>query len=269
MKVFAFSDLHGDKILFNKMKEYMDNCGDEYTCFVIGDVCDRGEDGYELMKTILNLADEGNFIYLMGNHEDMFVSSCLEYINECQQEGYSPFEMAKAINFDISMMPCGESVYAYIQNGGTPTITAWMKDGCPFNILGKLRQLSVAEVLQLIKPDGTEITYDICHSGCNSFEFDHCDNNIFRLLWNREHFLSGCKYRKKQDNHILLHGHTPVQYLRKYLTYEDLINVNKKRVMPIKYAHNTKIDLDVGTYDTKVIFLYDIGEDTFIPFYNL
>lgn len=269
MKVFAFSDLHGDKILFNKMKEYMDNCDDEYTCFVIGDVCDRGEDGYELMKTILTLADEGNFIYLMGNHEDMFVSSCLEYMNECREEGYSPYEMAKAVNFDITMIPCGENTVAYIQNGGIPTITAWMHDGCPMDILVKLRQLSIAEVLQIIKPDGTEVTYDICHSGCNSFEFDHCNDNIFRLLWNREHFLSGCKYRKKQDNHILLHGHTPVQHLKKYLTYEDLINVNKKRVMPIKYAYNTKIDLDVGTYNTKVIFLYDIGEDTFIPFYNL
>ena len=46
MRLFIFSDLHGNKTLFNKMKEYMDNCGDEYFCYCLGDVCDRGPDGY-------------------------------------------------------------------------------------------------------------------------------------------------------------------------------------------------------------------------------
>lgn len=257
MKLFMFSDLHGNKTLFNKMKEYMDNCGDEYFCYCLGDVCDRGPDGYELMKFILSL---DNFEYLMGNHEDMFLNTCCDYLAFCQEEHINPYEYAKSMNFDSFNVFYDESSIMYFQNGGQPTFEAWLRDGCPRDILHKISDLPYAATVQVINGD-KEITYEMCHSGCRADDYDSY-NFLNEYIWNRSHFLTGDQWRS-DTNHILVHGHTPIQHLRKY------VKVPMKKIAPMRYANGTKIDLDVATYNTNVAYLFCVNNDTFIPFYDL
>ena len=257
MKLFIFSDLHGNKTLFNKMKEYMDNCGDEYFCYCLGDVCDRGPDGYELMKTILSL---DNFEYLMGNHEDMFINTCSNYLAFCREEYINPYEYAKNMGFDPVSVFYDENSIPYFQNGGQPTFEAWLRDGCPKDILHKIADLPYAATVNVINGD-KEITYELCHSGCHSDDYD-CGKFIDEYIWNRTHFITDDKWRN-DPNSILVHGHTPIQIISKY------VKVPLKRVAPIRYANNTKIDLDVATYNTNIIYLFDVNNDTFIPFYDL
>ena len=102
----------------------------------------------------------------------------------------------------------------------------------------------------------TRISHRNCTNSTIIFAF------IDEYIWNRTHFITDDKWRN-DPNSILVHGHTPIQIISKY------VKVPLKRVAPIRYANNTKIDLDVATYDTNIIYLFDVNNDTFIPFYDL
>ena len=53
MSVYAFSDLHGNGILWDKIKSFL---GEDDKAYFLGDACDRGPDGWRILKEIL--ADE-------------------------------------------------------------------------------------------------------------------------------------------------------------------------------------------------------------------
>ena len=69
MATYAISDLHGRMDLFRQVKEFLQP---EDVVYVLGDCGDRGPAGWELIKTIY---EDPQFIYLMGNHEDMLVDA--------------------------------------------------------------------------------------------------------------------------------------------------------------------------------------------------
>ena len=76
MSTWAFSDIHGNRKLFDAIKNFIK---EDDTIYFLGDACDRGPDGWEIIKEIL--ADE-RFIYLKGNHEDMLVKAFFEQMKE-------------------------------------------------------------------------------------------------------------------------------------------------------------------------------------------
>ena len=69
MATYAISDLHGRMDLFRQVKEFLQP---EDVVYVLGDCGDRGPAGWELIKTVY---EDPQFIYLMGNHEDMLVNA--------------------------------------------------------------------------------------------------------------------------------------------------------------------------------------------------
>ena len=69
MATYAISDLHGRMDLFRQVKEFLQP---EDVVYVLGDCGDRGPAGWELIKTVY---EDPQFIYLMGNHEDMLVDA--------------------------------------------------------------------------------------------------------------------------------------------------------------------------------------------------
>ena len=68
---FVMSDIHGEGIRFWKMLDTIGFSADD-TLFVLGDVIDRGADGVELLRYVL---DRPNIHMLMGNHEQMCVDA--------------------------------------------------------------------------------------------------------------------------------------------------------------------------------------------------
>lgn len=67
-KTYAVADLHGQYILWDKIRTYLQP---DDKCYVLGDCIDRGQDGYKILKEVL--ADD-RFIFILGNHEDMMLT---------------------------------------------------------------------------------------------------------------------------------------------------------------------------------------------------
>ena len=68
MSAYCCSDLHGNKIIYDKIIDYV---GDN-KLFILGDLCDRGPDGYAMIKDALS---RSNITYIKGNHEELFVNA--------------------------------------------------------------------------------------------------------------------------------------------------------------------------------------------------
>lgn len=69
MSVYALSDLHGNYLLWQKVKEFLKPS--DVLCF-LGDAADRGENGWQIIKELL---DDERVEYVRGNHEQMLIDA--------------------------------------------------------------------------------------------------------------------------------------------------------------------------------------------------
>lgn len=177
---YVFTDIHGNLKLFEKIETFLKRTNSH--AFFLGDACDRGPDGYIIMKRLLE--DQTHFTYLKGNHEDLFVKMALDEKDDEEDE-----ELVEEETFWIS-----DAAALYFLNGGEPTYSAWIKDGAPMDIVEKLNQLP------LFAQYGK---YDLCHAGCRISDWGNKNNRD--LLWSRDHF-----EEPWTEGRILIHGHTSV-----------------------------------------------------------
>ena len=145
MSAYCCSDLHGNKIIYDKIIDYV---GDNNLC-ILGDLCDRGPDGYDMIKDALS---RSNITYIKGNHEELFVNAAQDII-QCPEYWTT-------------------AVDQHVDNGGAPTLIKWIEDGRPTDILNQLKNLPEYTVY---KNNKNNIL--LCHSGSQ--------NN---WLWDRSHF---------------------------------------------------------------------------------
>ena len=260
MLCFAFSDIHGMGNCFDRVMKYLDSQTAEYKCFFLGDACDRGPDGYRIMKELLARPD---ITYIKGNHEDMFVKACHAYIDTAEEEGYTPSEYARMNDWDMSMVLHDFDIDICISNGGLLTLNAWLRDGCPRKILRDIENLPLKA--QFVVEDflGNCVrVIDMCHAGCIEAEWD---NDIAEgMLWDRSHF--SAPWNPNDDiPHILVHGHTPTRHLSRYVFIPDL--PASQRNQPIEYADKTKWDIDVAVFSTNIACMVELTEMKIIKFY--
>ena len=237
MDVFAFTDIHGQKELFDKIYTWLNGRSEPWKCYFLGDACDRGEFGYSIIKSLL--ADD-RFIYMKGNHEDLFVRAA-KALKQCwAEEGFTQGEIMSDPCLYIMMYQYYDDVALHIQNGGLDTLIAWVTDGCPLNIIGKLDRLPEHFTL----PHEVWGTLDLSHSG-------HLINESDRFIWSREHF------HEKWGSGRMIHGHTPVRSLVKYALLDGPANT----ACPAFYQEGTKIDLDTACFLSETITVLNL--DTF------
>lgn len=148
MSVYAFSDLHGNGILWDEIKSFL---GEDDKAYFLGDACDRGPDGWRILKEIL--ADE-RIVFLKGNHEDLLTQRILRQTNP-------------------------KIIKNHEDNGGGVTWDEVVREE-------RKTQISIAHLLQklplkaeYINKDG--LTIRMTHSGAYSPTDDD------EALWNREH----------------------------------------------------------------------------------
>lgn len=252
MSFFAFSDIHGNRELFDKVMAYIAEQKGPRMIYFLGDAIDRGVDGYTIMNELLN---DPRVTYIMGNHENMFLNACNDIIAAAYEEGLTASEMIQANGGE--WMFFSPATRLYFCNGGEPTFNAWVKAGCPTSIVNKIRKLSMRSTLQILNEDGyIKHTIDMCHAGCTSLQWE--ENDFQRMLWSREHFDTPWNCFGVMDSkHILVHGHTPIEYVCKKMRWFDCnggnINYEHDITQPLVYASGTKIDIDTGTYKTNAI----------------
>lgn len=232
--IFFFTDVHGMWDLYEAIMNYCLEQDPNCTIIFGGDACDRGPDGYKIIKDLLS---RPNVVYLMGNHEMLFVDAAKEIIKS---------------DADFNSLPYNEAIMLHQANGGYPTQKAWFEDGKPYNIIDKLEALPV--VCQ-------HHNLDFCHAGGNPKVFINAlengainDDDISHLTWDRN-----CLGLGWTPERICVFGHTPVMYLpKKYYQTENM----PEDVHPTKYLGQLderwtgmKIDMDTGACFTGIAYV--------------
>lgn len=250
--VFFFTDVHGCYELF---REAMDFCMEKDSeCMIIfgGDACDRGRDGYKIMKELLN---NPQVVYLKGNHEDMFAHAALEikenYKGQLNRKYISTF-LYNVVYDEIPLFWTKNSMI----NGGLETLTDWMLDGMPMYFVDKIQHLPVTFSLDNI---------DFCHAGGDYKHFKKVADAEYNveninskdldvLIWDRAYTGMGWA-----PNRTCVFGHTPTPYLAAKYYGKDKSTTGAH---PCAYYATLddkwtgrKIDMDTGTFASGRLYI--------------
>jgi len=256
--IFFFTDIHGMYDLYRAIMDYCQEQDPEATIIFGGDACDRGRDGYKIMKELL---DNPQVVYLKGNHEDIFVKAAYEIKNTFtfDLEHIARSEVRERLYWCRSYDYRYEDIQLSLINGGIETLTDWVMDGMDMNFVKRIEKLPLT-----FSTDRC----DFCHAAgvYNTFErvataeyydaqIDETDED--RLMWTRSAFDIGWA-----PNRIAVFGHTPVPYLEDYMEVDIDENVCPQ---PYKWVGKmypeytgTKIDMDTGACFTGEAYVLNV-----------
>ncbi len=238
-RVFASSDWHGCGKVANKVLEFLEL---EDTLFFLGDAIDRGPDGAAILDALFH---RPNTFFLKGNHEEFF-------------------EISPIQKPDLLWLGA---------NGGSSTYLELSKD-----------EEKYYRYQQIIKGLPTELIYE---SSCgHKVILEHAGYSPFNIctkthdpLWDRSHFKEfWIPFYKEETsesgNTYLVHGHTPVQYLKYEYGYIDQPSLTSKdfenkrcwfengicdKPEVIRYCDGHKFDIDMCTVLSKRIALLNLN----------
>ena len=255
MKYFVFSDLHGNRELFDQIKNFLNEQG-EWKCIVLGDVIDRGDDGYNILQEILN---DNRFVLVQGNHEAIFINVC-RHLCDMQDEEMWSLEQLKQYVKDAVQWGSDWTLEHYFSNGGASTLSAWLKADCPRYLIKTLDELPLVISYN---------QYDMIHAGCSAWklereDYEWTDTDNYDAVWNRSHFIQPQDWLKDR---ILIHGHTPVcnmpMWARKNATHGKASHHTWE---PMIYNDGQKICMDSGAFHSGHISLMDLDTGEFHHF---
>lgn len=228
MSTYACSDLHGNKALYDLVMSYIQP---EDTLIYLGDIIDRGEHGYEMLKDILH---RDNVVFLKGNHEDMFIRAA----KEMREVDNSDFLAAIGYKQDSDL---------WFYNGGYPTYKAWTEDGKPWGIIEALERCETSYYHESLKKrsDGYRQWVLCTHSG-----------NPNEPLWDREHFKTEDKWLLRCKE-IYVHGHTPIPL--------QLGEKAEFQLKPYFYNKGFKVNIDCCSYISNATVLLNLDTFEYIP----
>ena len=219
MSVYAISDIHGCFDIYEQVTKFIKP---EDKVYCLGDCGDRGPRSWE---TIIAVAQNPQFVYLKGNHEDMLVDAMRCYLDETDPSDYQ------------------DALNLILNNGGGPTFLSWIEDEqASREWMIKLKKLPLFTTYT--NKNGQKIF--MTHAGAHPDEITH-----HACLWNRDfNYLD-----KLEKNQIIVHGHTPIPYLA------ELYGIKGLEPGAFWYDNNQRVNIDYGTYATGYSVLLDL--DTF------
>ena len=255
-KTYCSSDWHGCGEVARKVLDYLQP---EDILYYLGDVTDRGDDGFELFQKLM---DRPNTFYILGNHDAMMANSIPEVIKEIEEFGHLK----------------GWGYHLWLHNGAWHTLSKI--DEVTTEQLWEMKKFldSCPTELRYISPTGHTVIME--HAGYTPFDIPHRSHDP---LWDRDHFYD--KWVGPKDFY-LVHGHTPVQYLKFRYGYDgkpekltkedmiakrqfmqDLVMDGEEIIKPevIRYCSGHKFDIDMCTIASDRIALLDL--DTFETIY--
>lgn len=248
-RVFACSDIHGQRGLWDQIKAFLQQ---DDKLYFLGDAIDRGPDGYNIMKELLS---DSRVTYIKGNHELMMEEAIREFTRNGGEWG-------------------GRKYQVWSWNGCESTIAAWEEAGSHCDIVNMLRNLSIKEIY--INQEGREIC--LCHAGFTPGAEPRFTED---MVWDREHLLREVPEKYLDCHFIVVHGHTPTPHLlmemdqrnKEYASFysgwdpEDIPQYEyTEKDGAVVYGDGTKIDIDCGAFATGHIVLLDLDTFEVIPF---
>lgn len=232
-RTFAVSDLHGRLDLYKQICNFLKP---DDKVFFLGDACDRGDDGWELIKEILR---NEQWVYLKGNHEDMLIKAVEDYLKD-DAPRYSSYNLV-------------------VMNGGAKTLEDAFGDSFLREWINMLkRNLKLWEEYE----NSQGLTIYLTHAGFTPNYFVDADGEpLFipdedLLLWDRKHFKDKWDEETEKKT-ICVHGHTPLPYLA------DDLHIKREEIEPgaLWYCNDHKVCIDNLSAYSDVACLLDL--DTF------
>lgn len=209
-KHYCFTDIHGN---YNLWRQIADYCDETDRIIFLGDACDRGEDGLQIIQELLK---DKRVTYLKGNHEEMFTDIGAE--------------LAESVHWNLPL---------WLQNGGDSTIESFEKLSYDSQLYYICKLMALPLRFKYVNKNGQTIL--LSHAGFTPGRaFDE-----HQLLWDRDHLYDPWPQDEKYKDTYVIHGHTPTPIIFK--TSEI-----------VRYCDGHKIDLDVGSFMTNKIILYDL-----------
>lgn len=220
MARYVVSDLHGRFDLYQEIEKFRKS-GDKIIC--LGDCGDRGPQSYE---TCTAVADNPNWVCLMGNHEHMTMEALKEHMLQRSSSYYTPSA------FDVSC-----------DNGGFDTYQAMVEDASWW-----FKYFSSLKYRIDLKSD---LGYDIILTHAGYDIIDTAPTN-WDYIWDRSHIYMPWPTQKEFQKFVMIHGHTPIGTIESDWAPED---------GSLPYALGHKINIDAGSVWTGTSILFNL--DTF------
>lgn len=255
--IFYFTDIHGQWNLYKTIIDYCLNQDPECHIIFGGDACDRGPDGYKIMKHLINSPHIG---YLKGNHEEIFVDAARELHEKFQFPNLDRQHLIMRLNATQTMPDKYPGLALAIYNGGEDTLADWIIDGMPMDFVETIDKLPLTFSYGY---------YDFCHAGSVFPVFQRVAeaeyNEVFpqlvdlkSLLWDRSSFQYGWA-----ANRICVHGHTPTVFLPSYYYGK---NKSESSIHPCYWQGNWnlekyngyKLDMDTGATFTGRAYVFNL-----------
>lgn len=239
MATYALSDLHGCLHFYKQIKEFLQP---EDKVYFLGDAGDRGPEPW---KTITAIANDPQFIYIKGNHEDMLVNALIDY-------------------YDFHCTDWSLSLLA--KNGGLNTFNQAIQD--PQGRKWAKRINAFPTHLTYTNPKGEII--ELSHAGFTPWKDDWYNDEKMRLpsqkdlVWDRTHFFDDWNEKDCFDR-IIVHGHTPILHLINEI-YPSSYDIE---VEPgaFWYDNDHKVCIDCGAVFTDYCVLLNLDDWTEHIFY--
>ena len=239
--IFFFTDIHGMYDLYRAIMDWCNEQDPEGMIIYGGDACDRGRDGYKIMKELL---DNPQVVYLKGNHEDLFVQAakeikhCLVFDNPARKKVRETLYFCRGFDYRY------ESIQNSLYNGGIETLTDWVMDGMDMDFVDRIDHLPLTfstDTCDFCHAAGVYQTFERASTAeYNGFPVDRWDAES--LIWTRSGFTLGWKHDR-----MVMFGHTPVPYLYDYLDVPETL-LQPYKWIPTNGMENdgAKIDMDTG-----------------------
>lgn len=228
-KTYAFTDLHGMYPLWEQIRDF---CDESDKLIFLGDACDRGDDGLKIIKELLQ---DKRVTYIKGNHEDF-----LEDIGSEVIDGHYG------------------STALWRMNGGFQTIQDFEKlsEDSKLWYIRKIQKL--ATVVEYTNTKGQRIL--LSHAGFTP-TLEPAEDKVEHYWWDRDHIWKEWWPSKEEYKETyIIHGHTPIQLMSQTLQTICHPFTQHGMIGPITYCRGHKICLDVASFDTGCVVLFDLDE---------
>lgn len=253
MSTYIFTDLHGRYDLWEQIRDYL-KLDDK--AYFLGDAIDRGSEGIKILQELFL---DDRITCLKGNHEE-FLETYYYWQKNKNKDSYSQKEYL-------------DFLYYWDSNGGgvTQEQIAFLSKQ-EFDDLYK-KVLEMPYHLKIDNEKGQH--FYLSHAGFDPWVTDDEYYRTYRMkhglppisnryTWDRDHFFHPWwqPYFGRIDNEeymdsFVIHGHTPVQYFTDWQIPKPEVHLYSKDSCYLCH----KIDLDMGSFDSGRIVLFNI--DTF------
>lgn len=196
--IFVVSDFHGNLNAWESLKKALN---EEDTCYVLGDACDRGKHGVQILSEIM---EDKRFRYIVGNHDDFVIRT---------------FRSDLIYSFDETSR---WAKYCWLNNDG-PSYNEWMEmaNTNPTNFVKMLDWLAECNVYEEVCVAGKIFRLAHAKYPKNMKESNmswkkmerYYHSELFSTIWDRYCKCASIDDIQKQyvsSGCITLIGHTPI-----------------------------------------------------------